>query len=84
MKEKILCLCMSVFFFDFALCSSAVGKYIEDGLYKELYDTGEVHRLITYKNGGPNGAFNTFYKNGQLLGEGLYVNGVLEKKAIGY
>ena len=58
--------------------------YVEDGLYKELYESGQVKRLITFENELPNGPFNVYYEDGKLKGEGLYVNGVLQLKARTY
>jgi len=57
---------------------------IEDGLYEEFYPSGELRRLITYKDNQPDGPFNSFAKTGEKVGEGAFVNGELSGKAIGY
>jgi len=56
----------------------------EDGIYAELYPTGEIRMRMTYHKGVPNGPFNSYYRDGTLLAEGLYINGLLEKKAHEY
>ena len=68
----------------FIFCSTSSFAIIEDGVFKEFFDTGEVKRIVTYKDSKLNGYFNSFYKSGKLKGEGLYVDDHLEEKARGY
>ena len=51
---------------------------IEDGLYEELYDSGVVRRVLTFKDNIQSGPFNVFSEQGVLIGEGYYLNGQLE------
>jgi len=42
---------------------------LKDGIYKEYFDTGEIWRETTYKDGKEDGSIRIYYRNGKLQAE---------------
>ena len=53
--------------------SNKDGK-IMNGHYRHYYDDGTINSIGTWINGLKEGAWQTFYQNGQLFSRGFYIN----------
>lgn len=48
---------------------------VPDGVYKQYYDSGELEREFTFKDGELNGPCRTFFKSGKVEREGFLKDG---------
>lgn len=51
------------------------GSRIPDGVYRQHYDNGRVHRVFPFRNGKLHGTSQVFFQNGVMEREGTFVNG---------
>ena len=57
---------------------------IPDGVYKLFYDSGELKRTFSVKNGSLNGTCKVFYRSGKVEREGVYKDGTENGKSLLY
>ena len=57
---------------------------IPDGVYKLFYDSGELKRTFSVKDGSLNGVCKVFYRSGKVEREGFYKNGEENGKSLLY
>ena len=50
----------------------------KEGIYKEYYETGELHTEANYKNGRLEGLFKEYFPSGRLKVEAIFADGQLE------
>ena len=62
--------------------STEKGKY--DGLYKDYYESGTIHRIINFKNGKLNGQCFEYYLNGKLKNQIRFTLGKPNGLAVDY
>ena len=51
---------------------------IPDGVYSLYYDSGELKRTFTFKDGALNGPCNVYFRSGKINRDGVFKNGRLE------
>ena len=59
--------------------SNKDGK-IMNGHYRHYHDDGTINQIGTWINGLKEGAWQTFYQNGQLFSRGFYINDKISKR----
>ena len=55
---------------------NAAGKYIPEGIWTEWYESGELKRYVDYADGVPHGMALSWNREGQILSQSLFRNGV--------